>query len=422
MSQWREDTTERWRAFRRALHRPGPERDALLLLVKAAVATVVAWQFAVRVLDSPVPFYAPMAALLVVDRTMVRSLSASAQRIAAVVLGLGVAWVVANVLGVTWWTMFGVILVALVIGRWSRLGDHGIQVPAMVLLSLITAKGTDEQFTYLTIVETIAGGVIGVATNAIVFAPLHLTKPRQRVAALARQVRDLLAQMADGLRGDWDVDTARGWYRDGTDMVEKAPLVLDDIRTGRESTKFNLRQNLRPADIDWQGYEWTVTTLRRALWQVTGIGRTLVDAAHGAEHHPAPSATFLARFADALAAMSVAVSQLGRHDDEATERFDDSVATALTVLTDLREEVRRTPLDDPDQWPVYGSLISDSLRALGELQSARESAVVPTDDGPTRLPARQSSAWARMRRLRAHRTATHRAGDAEDREEPARRG
>ena len=225
------------------------------------------------------PFYAPMAALLVVDRTMVRSLSASAQRIAAVVLGLSVAWVVATFFGVTWWTMFGVILVALVIGRWSRLGDHGIQVPAMVLLSLITAGGTDAQFTYLTIVETVVGGVIGVATNAIVFAPLHLTKPRQRVTALARQVQELLDEMADGLRGDWDAETAGRWYRRGREIADKAPLVLEDIRTGRESMRFNLRDNLRPADVDWEGYERTVTTLRRMLWQVTGIGRTLVDAA-----------------------------------------------------------------------------------------------------------------------------------------------
>ena len=73
-------------------------------------------------------------------------------------LGLGVAWVAATFIGVNVWTMFVVILVALVIGRWSRLGDHGIQVPAMVLLSLITGEGTDEEFTSLTIVETIAGG------------------------------------------------------------------------------------------------------------------------------------------------------------------------------------------------------------------------------------------------------------------------
>ena len=400
MSQWQDDTRQRLRALGRALHQAGPERDALLLLVKAAIATVLAWQFAVRVLKSPVPFYAPMAALLVVDRTMVRSLSASAQRIAAVVLGLSVAWVVSTVFGVYWWTMFGVILVALVIGRWSRLGDHGIQVPAMVLLSLITAKGTNEEFTYLTIVETVAGGVIGVATNAIVFAPLHLTKPRQRVAVLARQVRELLEEMAEGLRGDWDARAANRWYRRGSEIADKTPFVIDDIRTGRESMRFNLRDNLRPADVDWEGYEHTVTTLRRTLWQATGIARTLVDAADERGHQPTPSDSFLAEYADALAALAVAVSQFGRHDDEATAAFDAGIAKAYDVLTTLREQVRTTPLEDPDEWPVYGSLISDSLRAIAELEAARESAVLPTDTGNLRLPPTSSPLWGRLRRQR----------------------
>ncbi|WP_344945062.1 FUSC family protein [Terrabacter ginsenosidimutans] len=400
MSQWQDDTRQRLRALGRALRQAGPERDALLLLVKAAIATVLAWQFAVRVLKSPVPFYAPMAALLVVDRTMVRSLSASAQRIAAVVLGLSVAWVVSTVFGVYWWTMFGVILVALVIGRWSRLGDHGIQVPAMVLLSLITAKGTNEEFTYLTIVETIAGGVIGVATNAIVFAPLHLTKPRQRVAVLARQVRELLEEMAEGLRGDWDARAANRWYRRGSEIADKAPFVIDDIRTGRESMRFNLRDNLRPADVDWEGYEHTVTTLRRTLWQATGIARTLVDAADERGHQPTPSDSFLAEYADALAALAVAVSKFGRHDDEATAAFDAGIAKAYDVLTTLREQVRTTPLEDPDEWPVYGSLISDSLRAIAELEAARESAVLPTDTGNLRLPPTSSPLWGRLRRQR----------------------
>ena len=71
-SRWRSDTRTRVRALVTAMRQAGPERDALLLLVKAAIATVIAWQFAVRVLHSPVPFYAPMAALLVVDRTQVR--------------------------------------------------------------------------------------------------------------------------------------------------------------------------------------------------------------------------------------------------------------------------------------------------------------------------------------------------------------
>jgi Aromatic acid exporter family member 1 len=112
------------RSSRLALSLAGPERDIFLLLCKAALATVLAWQFAVRVLHSPTPFYAPMAALLVVDRTMVRSLLASVQRIAAVVLGMSVAWAVGSVAGVSWWSIGPVIFFALLLGRWSRRGDR----------------------------------------------------------------------------------------------------------------------------------------------------------------------------------------------------------------------------------------------------------------------------------------------------------
>ncbi|MFM6851227.1 MAG: FUSC family protein [Terrabacter sp.] len=395
MSTWRDDTTTRMRALGRALRQPGPERDALLLLVKAAVAAVVAWQFALKVLHSTVPFYAPMAALLVVDRTMVNSLAASVQRIAAVVLGLAVAWVVALLVGITWWSMLGVLFFALLIGRWGRLGEHGIQVPTMVLLSFITVKGTDEKFTYLTIVETVVGGLIGVAVNAVVFAPLHLTRPRQRVSALGRQVHDLLEEMADGMRGEWTHESAQAWYRRGSAIADRAPLVIEDIHTGRESTRLNPRDNLRPVDVDWEGYEHTVNALRRMLWQVTGIARTLADAdADDADRRqPAPSATFLHRYANALEAMATAVEQLGRHDDAADAAFAEATEDGLRVLEVLREEVRTTPLRDPNAWPVYGSLISDSLRAVRELQVSYDVASVPTDAGPLRL----DRGWRRRR-------------------------
>ncbi len=76
-----------------------------------------------------------MAALLVVDRTMVRSLGASAQRIAAVVVGMSVAWLVGSVGRCALVEHDPGVLLALLIAGWHRLGDHGIQVPTMVLLS-----------------------------------------------------------------------------------------------------------------------------------------------------------------------------------------------------------------------------------------------------------------------------------------------
>ena len=191
--------------------------------------------------------------------------------------------------------MVVVMFVALLIGRWRRLGDHGIQVPTMVLLSLITVNGTDTEFTSLTIVETVLGGVVGVAVNAVVLAPMHLDEPRDALRDLTSRVQDVLGDIATGLREGWDAERARRWYHHATDLGDRVPEALRAVETGRESTRWNWRHRLRPARIDWDGYVRTVEAVRRAQWQVAGIARTLVDAADDADRHPAPSAALAAR-------------------------------------------------------------------------------------------------------------------------------
>ena len=371
---------------RRALTRPGVARAEALLLLKAAVATVLAWQLAVRLLDSPQPFYAPMAALLVVDRTIVRSIGASAQRLAAVVLGMSIAWAVGLTVGVTWWSMVAVMFVALLLGRWEKLGDHGIQVPVMVLLSLITVNGTDTEFTYLTIVETVLGGVVGVAVNAVVLAPMNLREPRSALRDLTRRVRSVLIDIATGVRGPWDADTARGWYDSVTDIGDRVPEVLAAVETGRESTRYNWRHRLRPARVDWDGYVRTVEAVRRAQWQVAGIARTLVDAADEADRHPPPSPRWLARYAEVLEGLGQAVADFGVWSDESRDAVARAVDDALDALDVLNEQVRTASLDDPHAWPSYGALLLDAERLARELGRSNTDASVPTDTGPLRAP------------------------------------
>lgn len=330
------------RSARLALTHAGPDRDAFFQLCKAALATVLAGQFALRVIHSATPFYAPMAAFLVVDRTMVRSLWASAQRNSAVVLGMSVAWAVGSVAGVNWWSIGPVIFFALLLGKWSRFGDHGLQVPAIVLLSLLTVGGTSVSFTSVTILETLIGGAIGVLTNAVVLAPLHVRRPRERVVALACQVHELLDEMAQGLRGGWDADLARHCYpgrprlmevaRVGGQIASYAPDVIQEISNGRESTRLNPRHNVRPVRVDWQGYESTVEALHQAQWQINGIARALVDAADDRARQSAPSPRFLARYADALDALAGVVTDFGRRDNDARVTFDRQVGEAEEIL------------------------------------------------------------------------------------------
>ncbi len=371
------------------LRHPGPSRDAALLIAKATVATVLAWQFAVHVLHSPAPFYAPMAALLVVDRTMVRSLGASAQRVLAVVVGMSAAWLVGSFLGVHWWSMLPVLYLALLLARWRRLGDHGIQVPTMVLLSLLTVGGTDTEFTYLTIVETVIGGVIGVLTNAIVLAPLHIQQPRDQVLAVTTRMRELLDDMASGLRQGWDSGAAQRWYDTSAEIIAIAPDVHTEIETGRESTRFNPRDNLLRLEVDWAGYAQTVEVVRRGLWQVSGIARTLVDTADEGESPDSPTETFLERYAEVLDNVSGAIAHFGLADDAERTAVRDRLHSAGEIVTALGEDVRKAELQDPQAWPAYGALLIDARRLVRELEVHAQSAVMPTDSGPIRKPSRR---------------------------------
>ncbi len=371
---------------RAAVRAPGPERTDALLLVKAAAAAVIAWQLAVRVMDSPTPFYAPLAALLVVDKTIVRSMWQSVERVAAVVVGMSVAWVVGTYVGVTWWSVSLVMLLALLIGRWDRLGDHGIQVPVMVLLSLITVKWDDVDFTYLTIVETVLGGVVGVAVNAVVLAPMHLTEPRRAVTDLTERVRGLLTDMAEGVRAGWDGDTAREWHDRATRIGEAVPAVLEAIATGRESTRFNPRHRLRPARVDWDGYAATVRAVQRSQWPVAGIARTLADSADEAQWQSAPSAGWLEDYAGVLDHLAAAGARFGIHRAEAEREVAAHLDAVESALGDLGAQVRDTTLRDPHAWPAYGALVLEAQRLATEVRRGHPGASVPTDTGPLRMP------------------------------------
>jgi hypothetical protein len=335
LSGWRDN-------LRAAVRAPGPERTAALLLVKAAVASVIAWQLAVRLMDSPTPFYAPLAAQLVVDETIVRSIWQSIERVAAVVLGMSVAWVVGSCVGVTWWSMVPVMLLALLIGRWDRLGDHGIQVPVMVLLSLLTVKWDDVDFTYLTIVETVLGGAVGIAVNAVVLAPMHLTGPRRAVRDLTDLVQGLLEDMATGLREGWDGDTARLARPRHPDRRGGARGPRRH-REGPGGTRLNPRHRLRPARVDWEGYKNTAETVQRGQWPVAGIARTLADAADDAQWLPSPSPAWLAGYADVLEAHRV-VEELRGQSGQASVPTDTGpirmpIAESLPTVGALQRQV-----------------------------------------------------------------------------------
>jgi hypothetical protein len=228
-----------------------------------------------------------------------------------------------------------------------------------------------------------------VLTNAVVVAPLHIQQPRDQIRTLTRQVCQLLNDISAGLREGWDGAMAREWFDRSTDILRFAPTIHSEIETGVESTRFNPRDNLRRFEVDWAGYGETVEAIRRGQWQVSGIARTLVDAADEEAANPTPSKHFLERYAVALDDVAGALSHFGLEGEDEVRAVRDYLRSAGRIVADLEDEVRTTQLEDERAWPAYGEMLLDARRLIHELELHSGTAVMPTDSGPIRKPPRR---------------------------------
>ena len=356
------------------------------MVVKAAVAGTLAWVFADRVVGSPTPSYAPMAAMLVVERTIARSVSGSLRRLVAVLLGMGLAAAIGLTLGLSWWTMLLALLVGLVISRAPVLGDHASMVPIMALLSLITAGGTDEDFTFITLLETLGGGLIGIAVNALVLPPTMVRTSQDEVRRVATDAYELLADMGRGLTGEWDTQDAQTWFERSQRLSDEAPVVLAAVDLGQESTLLHPQRAVREIEADWAGYRASVRTLRAVQHNIAGIAATLAEVKAGDALLDPPSEGYLSSFGELLLDLARSLTILERTDDAASEELTGVIDDLNSRLEGLAAEVRR----DGSGVFAYGAMLVDAVRMVRLVDESRPELALPAgslpDDAAEELP------------------------------------
>lgn len=362
-----------WAATRRLLSGNEPERSTALMLVKAAVATVAAWQIAVHLLGSTVPYYAPLAALLVVDRTIERSLWTSARRLVAVVAGALTAWAVGEAVGATWWSVGLVVLVTLAVARLPALGEHGVQITITALFALLTVGGTGESYLGSVVVETLVGGLVGLTVNIVVIPPLQTRTPTRRLAAMIDRFTGLLRRMADALENDWRTAPVEDWRVEVQRIGESVPALRQTVLSGRESSRFNPRMKFTRTHPDWVAMLGLVNTVDRAQWQLAGICRGLA-AAHAERFSDdgdgsGPDPQFLVSLATVLRQSADTLDDLEQPTavDDAT-RHEHDPAVGLARMSPTQHSPYAREEEEPDSsWRAYAELVTDARRLVSEL-------------------------------------------------------
>jgi hypothetical protein len=220
------------------------------LALRAAIAAVAA-SLLLQLLPMTVerPYYAPFGAVLATTFTLAGSARESLQAVTAIACGGAIAWLARSALEGSTLPLVAMVTAAGVLAAgWRVLGSSGAWVPTAALFTLIVGL-------------TLAGAVVGIATNAV-FPPLPISPAVRSLdvlqGRLADDLRGLAHRVRSGEAGSEEVGSTTLSLRSEADAA---------VRLAVESGRVNLRA---------RGYRDTlrgVQTRSRVLQRVAEMRR-----------------------------------------------------------------------------------------------------------------------------------------------------
>jgi len=340
-----------------------------LRTAKTTLAAVLAWQLALPLPGDQLPVLAPLTALLVTQLTLIQTVTGSLQRVGSVVIGVVVAVLVADLLGVHWWSLGVVIFASLILGQILKLGSHRMEVPISALL-VLTVGGTPG-VARTRLLETLVGAGVGVIVNAVLVPPVYVRPAGQAIYELAADMARVLEGVADELAEGWSGEDAYERLLEARELDPEVREAREAVGQAEDSLRLNPRRRLvgDPLDELREG----MTSLEHSVILVRGLCRSLVEldtVTGGRGPDPALRAAFgrvLREVADAVRTFGelVAASVPGPPANQAP--LLRALARARAAREQLAKEMAAGPDEAPRAWQVHGHVLANVDRLLSEL-------------------------------------------------------
>jgi hypothetical protein len=340
-----------------------------LRTAKTTLAAVISWELALRLPGSQPPVLAPLTALLVTQLTLVKTITGSLQRVASVTAGVLLALLVADVLGLHWWSVGLVIFVSLAIGQVLKLGPHRIEVPVSALLVMTLGGTTGVARTR--VLETLIGAVVGVVVNAVLAPPVYVRPAGEAIYELAGDMARVLEGVAADLREGWSGEDAYERLLEARELDGEISEAREAVGRAEDSLRLNPRRRLvgDPSDE----LQDAITTLEHSAILVRGLCRSLtgLDTLTGGR---GPDPELRVAIGGMLGEVAEAVRIFGQHVMDSVPGppanrapLQRALARARAGRADLAKAMAAGPREEPGTWQVYGHLLANVDRLLSEL-------------------------------------------------------
>lgn len=256
-------------AFRGSRRQPGPQ------VAKSAIATIAAWLIAGWLIPGPLPVFAAIAALLVVQPSLNQSIAKGIERSVGVVAGVVIASALALAFGQATWVVLAAVAAALAVAWLLRMTtgtSNQVAISALLVLSLGAAT---PGYAVDRVVETLLGALIGFVVNLVFVPPVAIAPAQRAIEALGVEVAASLDRLAAGLgspQSNAQLEELMITVRLMRPMVTTAE---EAILTAAESLTLNPRGRRRREEL--ARLEATLVLLRPIVTQTIGMTRAVYD-------------------------------------------------------------------------------------------------------------------------------------------------
>ena len=337
-------------------------------VVNATVAAGLAWLVLEPVggaLDR-YAYYAPLGAVMAVSSTVVQTVRASLESLAAIVAGALLGTVV---LQLPIPDLVGVMLVVAV-GMWlttlDRLGGRGSWVTWSGIFILVVGQSDPVAYGLAYAGLTAVGAIIGILVNMLV-PPLPLGASAAAVTRLQSSLADQLDDLADGLDGT-EPPTPDDWAKRRHDLEPLASQMDRSLGWADEARRANWRARR------WRGRWEQQHSLGVALREMYFLLAHLRDVVMTAENTARERLALGGGLRPATAELLRRVAELlrtARDDGEEAGRARDR---AWAALDELVEELRRERQRSTDDFFTAGAVVTVTRQAITALEEVAEEA------------------------------------------------
>jgi len=349
------------------------DREFAIRWLKVTASATIAWLLASWAFPNSLTIYAPITACFVAFVTVRASFQDAAQRVVAVIAGIGIAYFIGSTFGLTIWTVVTVVALGVLLGQVMRLQlGAANQVPISGLL--IMTIGTTPGHVGERIVETLIGAGVSVIVNWLVFPPNHVAAARRAVIDVIEEVSAVLALMADGISTRWVREDAADWLHRARAIGGRTATAEEAVESGADSLRLRPRGADLAEEQDRTGAAMDVIQIVEV--QVRVLARTLRDTADalGDENHTLPPIRMGARVLTAAAGAIYAFGSaaLGQTVEErATGRTEVEalIADGRRTLAEINNDLVDMTAANLARGLHLGALVVETGRVLDELES-----------------------------------------------------